>query len=360
MMIEPHTNYDESNVLPSALLISFKLLHLPRTSAFLLLFQALQYSKGSTNLTLQMWLARSLFAAGNDGGSDANHAECRRITQNLLRDNRDFVEGYCMRGLTFLSADEVDKAAPLLKEALKLNPDCAEAREVFKKVIKPLVASLENARELKKKYRFRDAIPVYKQMIQMIENDTNIAAATAASTDSQQQQQQQQSLPTVAAALSSSGIDPAIRSSIVRGLRKSTLMASIQSEYADANLKIREFKSALTAANSSLNLYHTQGNEFVKVAYLTRCQAYLDTKQFEKAAESMKNTHHLPDSDDRLENMRDRCEAEMKKAKRPDYYRILSGSPSVTALLSLQPGQCWKTCGDSQRDEAEGRVFSFF
>ncbi|CAD7930755.1 unnamed protein product [Amoebophrya sp. A25] len=276
------------------------------------------------SLTLQTWLARALFAAGNENGHDTNHAEVRRITQNILRDNRDFVEGLAIRALTIFAADEADKAQPLLKEALRLNPDCAEARQLFKLVVKPVMEQTAEARELVKKFRFREAIPVFKEVMRILEGENG-------------------------AVNWSDQLDPAVKESITRGLRRSTLLASVQVEYAAASLKIREFKAALAACNSSLRLY-SQVCEQTKTAYLTRCNAYLEMKQLQEAANSMKPTIGMSDDDDRLENMRNRAEAELKKGTRPDYYRFLSESPSVQALLNLKEGECWKTCGSPDED----------
>lgn len=45
----------------------------------------------SGNALLQLWLARGYLAAGNVGGDDTNHTEVGRITQNLLRGNKDLL-----------------------------------------------------------------------------------------------------------------------------------------------------------------------------------------------------------------------------------------------------------------------------
>eukprot|EP00392_Amoebophrya_sp_AT5.2_P017673 g18075.t1 len=315
--------------------------------------EALQHSQ--TNLQLQMWLARSLFAAGNDStGSDANHSECRRIIQNCLRDNRDFIEGYCMRGLTLFASDEIDKAVPLLKEALKLNPDCAEAREVFKKIIKPLCAQLENARELVKKYRYRDAIPVYKDVINALSGAATSGTGTAGTPNTSTGAGA--GAPSTLFDSLSGDIDIAVRMAITRGLRRSSLLATVQADYAKCNLKIREFKAAIQAANASLALFNAGLTEQTKTAYETKCLAYLEQKLYRDALDTLENANIAEGVDDTLDDLRQRVKRDMKKGARPDYYRILSDSPSVAALVRLKEGECWKTCADTAKDEADGRL----
>ena len=90
-----------------------------------------------------------------------------------------------VRGLAFMAAGELEKAAVVLREALRLNPDCQPAMQLLKKTVKPVAALLEEARDFTRKLRWAQAEEAYSQLLaRFFESDFEQPPAGAAADQS--------------------------------------------------------------------------------------------------------------------------------------------------------------------------------
>ena len=85
----------------------------------------------------------------------------------MLRNDRSCAEAYVVRGqATMLSAD-FKGAVDLLKEALRLDPDMAEAKQLFKasRAAEKLLAGAKQAFNVR---RFDDAVSGYSSLLELL------------------------------------------------------------------------------------------------------------------------------------------------------------------------------------------------
>eukprot|EP00391_Amoebophrya_sp_Ameob2_P007675 CAMPEP_0178993266 /NCGR_PEP_ID=MMETSP0795-20121207/6609_1 /TAXON_ID=88552 /ORGANISM="Amoebophrya sp., Strain Ameob2" /LENGTH=981 /DNA_ID=CAMNT_0020685309 /DNA_START=188 /DNA_END=3130 /DNA_ORIENTATION=+ len=133
---------------------------------------AAQFGSSQVPPDLLLWLARSKLA-------NAKSDQANVLTRRVLRSNRQNVDALTVQALVLFVDGEVEQAATIVKEALKLNPDSAEALFLLKKVVKPLSAALVGGRAAVAAREFGQALEKFEAGIELVKVLTTPPAPAA-------------------------------------------------------------------------------------------------------------------------------------------------------------------------------------
>jgi DnaJ family protein C protein 7 len=204
-----------------------------------------------------------------------------RLTLQVLKAHPQSSEGYLVRGHCLVLMTEFESGIKLLKEAMRLDPDSTSMRTVLKTCshVHALVQQI------------KDAI-FYRQFDQAVQYATTAITQTTT--------QQCLLLPA-----------------------KSELFGWLHTERANANLRLKNYARVLQ--DCALVLYHRQ--DYV-TAWLVRFQALHGTERHEEVLEEVTDLmRQWGANDDRIRKAYEKADFEVRKHKRPDFYKMLGLSP---------------------------------
>lgn len=238
-----------------------------------------------------------------------------RLSLQVLRSDPTCSEGYEVRGVTMHLMGDFDSALQLLKEGLRLNPDC-ERIKVILKTCRNVCNSVKEARTAIFQRRFQDAI-------QLITNAID--------------QQSQYLLPL-----------------------KAPLYSSLYTERSECYLRLKEYQHALTDASKAVYSL----DDYIP-AWIIMCNAFHGLGQHEEALSQLQDLmNRLGGNNDQIQRAYEKADFEVRKIKRPDFYKIFGVSPLASEMelkkaykvkaKELHPDRLASSnYSDEQRREAE-------
>ena len=378
---------------------------------------------------MQVWLARAHLASSTDNGTNA----ALRTTQQLLKREQDrataaktnaaglagidsrvgetggenaaIVESYILRGMGFLfripnlkvAEKEIDSATRLIREALRLNPDCKEAMMMLKKVVRPVQNNFKIAQEHFQKREFAEALAAYSTALETLRFQTPELRGTSDATPSST------STPVGAGAGSSSSLSDQIKAKLgmkaaaaakaaeadkpvdplqaklagyriaaqdcpfsvallaERALTYKRLYDSIKYNVAKEDVEKKEgyIKNCLKDCHACLRAK----DGLCKVSLLTRNAIYLDQGRYEEAVRCVqqalaKREENNMAKDEAYRELREalkKAQFELKKSRRVDLYKIISRSsrttPAAIEKMQKERGTRWMLSSMSSQPE---------
>ncbi len=239
-----------------------------------------------------------------------------RLSLQILRTDPTSSEAYEVRGQTMALMGDFDAACQLLKEGLRLNPDCQRIKNMLK-TSRIVQAEIKDARAAVFQRRFNDAIKSFTSAYDI--------------------QGHQSVLPL-----------------------KSPLYSILLTERAEAHLRLKDFESALQDASKAVYSL----DDCVK-AWIILANALHGLGRHEDALSQLEDLmSKWGSNDDQIRRAYEKADFEVRKQKRPDFYHLF-GVSSLVSEMELKKAYKQKAkeyhpdkfsgpnCTDAQRKEAE-------
>ncbi len=246
---------------------------------------------------IKLWHARNLIACGKVD-------QALRITQDVLRHDKTNPDAMIVHSMAlFLEMDA--NAIPILKEAVRMDPDASEGTVCFRSCVKPLQTLWQEGKTAHDSRDFDLAIEKLTAALDLIESDWFPA-------------------------------DNPGCAAFALGLRSSRLAVEIYAMRANAYLRTKHMEESLQDAQGALDL-----RPDCKAAVLVRAEAFTMLGQHDEAVSSLEEVRNMFEHDARVQDAHRRAIFEQRKAKRPDIYKMLS--PELKRVASeLEIKQAYK------------------
>jgi len=227
-----------------------------------------------------------------------------RTTREIIKSHPNISEAYVLRARALLFSADLDQAQKHLREALRLDPDDAEAGRAIKKVRK-LERHMDAAKDAARQREFERASEEYTEALQLV------------------------GIPTHA-----------------------PLSANLHAERAAARLRLKDFDAALK--DCALAIY---GQDDCKSAWLTKAQALHALGRHEEALSDMQALAQTFQNDAQVTHAVQKASFEVRRTKRPKYYELLE-IPTVASALEIkaaykQRALEWHPDKHNESDEAK-------
>ena len=207
-----------------------------------------------------------------------------RLSLQVIRADSTYAEGYEVRALCMLMNGELDNAAKLFREALRLDPDCFGAKVALKKC-RLMQASLKEARQKVFHREFAGAVDLFTSIIDSC-----------------------QPFPS-----------------------KSNLYCMLFTERAEAHLRLKQYERALS--DSSKALY---GRDDLPSAWIVKAHAYRGLGRDEEALSELSILMETWGAgNNAIQKAYERADFEVRKKKRPDYYKLF-GVPTIASEMEIK------------------------
>ena len=227
-----------------------------------------------------------------------------KLTLQVIRADKYSVEAYALRGLALCLKGDFDQGTKHLKEALRLDPDSADAAPVLRRM-KRAAASLQRARDAAAKRDFTAAV-----------DDFTDAAETADAPE------------------------------------HAPLVATLFGERGAARLRLKEYDTCLADCARAI-----AAQEDYKPAYFTMGTALQALGRPQEAVEALEALARMDPSDETVRRHYEKAQFEVRKAKRPDYYAVLGVSKiaSVPEIKTAYKARAmeWHPDKHAQKGEEE-------
>ena len=210
---------------------------------------------------------------------------CDRATRaalSVIREDEGNAQAYATRGHALCLSDDFDQGLKHLKEALRLDPDGADAQRAFRRM-KKTADALTRARESFKRRAFEEARDAFTE---------TLALADAP--------------------------------------ERSPLFAEVVSERAQALLRLRLHEEALADCDLAV-----AAREDHKRAYYVAGSCLIALGRPAEAAERLEVLLKMDPSDETTKKHHEKAVFETRKAKRPRYYEVL-GVSSVASVPEIK------------------------
>jgi len=228
--------------------------------------------------TAQLWLARAELGLGRCD-------QVLRRTRDIVKADMNNSQAFAVRGRALFLTGDFDQAVKHLTQALKLDPDEAEAAQPLKR-IKRVRASSTAAKDAAFKRKFDEARTLYTEAIEDCLNG--------------------------------------------QCSKQAPIMAQLHAERAKAFLRLKDFDSCLR--DCSIAMYAQDDNI---EASLTKSSALHALGRFEESLEDMQTLARLYHHDERVQSAYQRAQFEVRKQKRVDYYGLL-GVSSISSEMEIK------------------------
>ena len=205
-----------------------------------------------------------------------------RLALSVIREDAGNVQAYAVRGEALCLSDDFDQGIKHIKEALRLDPDRADAQTSFRRG-KKTDAALRRARECVAQRLFEEAREAFTETLTLADAPT-----------------------------------------------KSPLFATILSERANALLRLKRHEEALADCFSAMS-----ASEDHKRAYYVAGSALIALGRPAEAAERLKVLLEMDPNDETTRKHHEKAVFETRKAKRPRYYDVL-GVSSVASVPEIK------------------------
>ena len=228
-----------------------------------------------------------------------------RTTRDVIKTHPNISEAYTLRGLALLFSADLDQAQKHLREALRLDPDDAEAGRAMKKVRK-LERHVDAAKAASNRREFESAKEQYTEALNLVDAPPH-----------------------------------------------APLAANLHAERAAALLRLKEYDVSLK--DCALAIY---AQDDCKAAWLTKAQCLHGLGRHEEALREMQQLANTFQNDAQVSHAVQRASFEVRKAKRPDYYQLLS-VPTISSSMEIkqaykQQALIWHPDKHNQSDAARG------
>ena len=205
-----------------------------------------------------------------------------RTTREVIKAHPNISEAYVLRGIALLFSADLDQAQKHLREALRLDPDAAEAGRAMKKARK-LERHMDAARQASTRREFEVASSEYTEALNLIDAPPH-----------------------------------------------APLSASLYAERAAARLRLKDYEACLK--DCAIAIY---AMDDCKSAWLTKAQALHALNRHEEALNDMHTISQTFQNDPQVSHALQRASFEVRKAKRPDYYALLN-IPSIASSVEIK------------------------
>ena len=205
-----------------------------------------------------------------------------RATLSVIREDAGNVSAYAARGHALCLSDDFDQGVKHLKEALRLDPDCAEAQRAFR-AMKKAGAALTRARDAVARRAFEEARVSFTETLALAD------------------------VP-----------------------NKSPLFAAVVSERAQASLRLRLYEEALADCDLAI-----AAREDHKRAYYVAGSCLIALGRPNEAAERLAFLSRMDPSDETTKKHHEKAVFETRKLARPKYYEVL-GVASVASVPEIK------------------------
>lgn len=203
-----------------------------------------------------------------------------RLSLQVLRSDPTCSEGFEVRGQTMHLMGDFDSALQLLKEGLRLNPDCERIKALLK-TCRSVYENVKEARSAVFQRRFNDAI-----------NSINAAIEL----------QTQHLLPS-----------------------KAPLYSKLYTERAECFLRLKQFQNALSDASKAVYSL----DDYIP-AWIIMANALHGLGRHEEALLQMEDLMSKFENNDQIRRAYQKADFEVRKMRRPDFYSLFG----VSALAS--------------------------
>lgn len=214
-----------------------------------------------------------------------------RTTRELIKANPNgegAIKAYVLRAKALLFSSDLEQSAKHLREALRLDPDAAEAGRALKKVRK-LERHVEAAKKATFAREFAAAVQEYTHALEAAEAPQH-----------------------------------------------APLAANMHAERAAARVRLHEYEGALK--DCAIALY---AQDDCLSAWLTRASALHGLGRHDEALKDMQKIEPTFTNDTRVRGAVQRASFEVRKQTRPDYYALLN-VPSVASTVEIKAA--YKQC----------------
>jgi len=194
-------------------------------------------------------------------------SEASNIAITIMQCDTKNVDAIYVRGLTLYFEDNIDKSILHFERTLTLDPDHKRAKKLRQQA-KTLKQKKETGNELFKKFKYRDALDMYNEALQV-------------------------------------------------DLTNKNSNSKLYYNRALVNSKLGKLKEAICDCNEALKINQT----YLK-ALLKRAKCYYDLEKFDECIKDYEAAFKLEKSIDTKNLLRD-AKFQLKKSKRKDYYKIL-------------------------------------
>ena len=228
-----------------------------------------------------------------------------RATLSVIREDAGNVSAYAARGHALCLSDDFDQGVKHLKEALRLDPDCAEAQRAFR-AMKKAGAALTRARDAGARRAFEEARVSFTETLALADVPNN-----------------------------------------------SPLFAAVVSERAQASLRLRLYEEALADCDLAI-----AAREDHKRAYYVAGSCLIALGRPNEAAERLAFLSRMDPSDETTKKHHEKAVFETRKLARPKYYEVLgvASVASVPEIKQAYKARAWSTTRTATRGtEAERR-----
>eukprot|EP00392_Amoebophrya_sp_AT5.2_P013040 g13151.t1 len=290
---------------------------------------AAQFGSSQVPPDLLLWLARSKLA-------NAKSDQANVLTRRVLRSNRQNVDALTVQALVLFVDGEVEQAATIVKEALKLNPDSAEALFLLKKVVKPLSAALVGGRAAVAAREFGQALEKFEAGIELVKDEDLVASRGTPSKESASAgrgehevsfggellREPPSSPPTAPTAASAPlNLDAiAKENAAISALPKSLVFTQLLTEAATASFRLKDFKRCLKLCEHAI---YARGD--YRDALVLRANTLVNLGRYEEAVRSLEgDVRSMFEQDTLVQHAHQKAVFELRRSQRPDYYDLLS------------------------------------
>uniref|UniRef100_A0A7S3YJR9 Anaphase-promoting complex subunit 11 n=1 Tax=Lotharella globosa TaxID=91324 RepID=A0A7S3YJR9_9EUKA len=210
-----------------------------------------------------------------------DYALSRSLT--IIRAKKKCVDAYVVRAWAMYLRRDFDQALKHCREALRLDPDFAEARNLYKKV-KIVNSAFESARKSYSQRNFEQAVIFFTEAIEKAHVST-----------------------------------------------KSPLWASLHAQRAQAYRRLHKLEDCLKDCKVAIQ---TQDDN--KTAWTTRASVLIEMGKPEEAEKEMARLlEGTFQNDTMVRHIKEKAEFERRKRKRPNYYEIL-GVSSIASEMEIK------------------------
>jgi len=224
-----------------------------------------------------------------------------RTTREVIKQDGSLAQAYVLRAIALMFSEELEQSTKHLREALRLDPDDAEAGRTLKKVRK-LEAHVEAAKKATFAREFKEAVDAYTLAL-------GVAGAP----------------------------------------QHAPISASMHAERAAARLRLHDFEACLK--DCAIAIY---AQDDCKNAWLTKASALHGLGRHAEALSDMETLARTFENDPRVRGAHQKAAFEVRKLSRPDYYAILN-IPSVASTMEIK--QAYKVraleCHPDKHTESE-------
>mmetsp|Transcript_30498 Transcript_30498/g.97299 ORF Transcript_30498/g.97299 Transcript_30498/m.97299 type:complete len:338 (-) Transcript_30498:69-1082(-) len=230
-----------------------------------------------------------------------------RLTLRLLRQDRSHVAGYVVRGRAFLLDGDFDGARELLREALRLDPDDAEAK-VYLKATRRIGDATKGARQAAFNRRFSEAVDLFGEALAALAEAHAHSMTTARGGASSAEAENRLDLP-----------------------EHASLVATVFAQRASAQLRLGQLPEALGDTDRALRAQPDS-----REAWLARADVLHAMERHDQCVREVAPLLETWGAQDaQVRHVYDRAVFEHRKAKRPDYYGVLE-VPRVASEMEVK------------------------